>query len=154
MRKGYTLIETVVTSGILFLMVGLASMATIFYLRSYRHYTAQSVHVRLSAKTLEVACYRLRSARQLLLPIPPSLQADSLRFIDSDGGRCSLKMERGKLWLQSLDPEGKVSGSQSLGSVQDLQPRVQGEFLVLRAPVQGASLPLETQIPLRGIALQ
>ena len=53
MRKGYTLIETVVTSGILFLMVGLASMATIFYLRSYRHYTEQSLRVRLSAIILQ-----------------------------------------------------------------------------------------------------
>lgn len=154
MKKGYTLIETVVTSGILFLMVGLASMATIFYLRSYRHYTEQSLRVRLSARTLEVACCRLRSARQLMLPIPPSLQADSLRFIDGDGNRCLLKMERGKLCLQTLGPEGKVFDTHSLGPVQDLQPRMQGEFLVLQAPIQGTSLPLETQISLRGIGLQ
>lgn len=151
--RGYTLLETAVTSGVLFLMVALASMAVWFYLRSYRHYTNQSLQVRLSAKTVEVACYRLRSARQLLLPVPASLRGgDSLRFVDSDGTTCALKWERDLLWLQHLDPQGRVQKVQKIGPVQDLQLRLQGDFLVLRAQIEGVSLPLETQLSLRGIA--
>ena len=72
-RRAFTLAETMITSAVLLLMVGMAAMVVTGYLRSYRHYTEQSVRLRLAAKTLEAACFRLRSAESLVLPLPTSL---------------------------------------------------------------------------------
>ena len=54
------MVEVMVGSGVLLLMVALASMATISYLRGYGHYTKEGARLRAAAKTLEVAAFAPR----------------------------------------------------------------------------------------------
>jgi len=67
------MVEVMVGSGVLLLMVALASMATISYLRGYGLYTKEGARLRVAAKTMESLCFELRSARALKA-IPKRLQ--------------------------------------------------------------------------------
>jgi len=151
-RRGFTLVETAVTSGILLLMVGLASLAITSYVRSYRHYSQQGMRLRLAAKALETVGYRLRSAKILLAPIPASLAQNPLQFQTADGALSDLLVQKGKLVCRRRDEQGKVVQTQVLGEIQDLRLRLQDSFLILQAEIPDAQ-PLETQLSLRGVVL-
>lgn len=150
-RRAFTLAETMITSAVLLLMIGMAAMVVTGYLRSYRHYTEQSVRLRLAAKTLEAACFRLRSAEFLVLPLPTSLSQKPLRYVERGQGPRSLTLQNGRLVVQELDKDGKVLGSVGLGPALELEPTLTEGFLVLRMRVEGQNMPLETQLSLRGI---
>lgn len=152
-RRGFTLVETLITSGVLLLMVGMATLAVVSYLRSFRHYTEQGRHQQAAARTLESACYRLRSARRLCLPLPSNLQQGPLRYLDHQGNPHALIIEQGKLVQQDWDLQGQVMGRQVLGSAASVECQAQKGFLMIRVGAEGAALPLETQISLRGIPL-
>lgn len=149
-QRGFTLAETMVTSAVLFLLVGMTALAVTSYLRSYRHYTQQSLRLRLAAKTLEVACFRLRSAESLILPLPSSLSAGPLRYLEREHGPCTLQIQAGKLLFQNLGKEKKTS----LGPAFEIEPTLKAGFLVLSMRVEGQAVPLETQLSLRGIRRQ
>ncbi len=83
-----------VGSGVLLLMVALASMATISYLRGYGHYTREGAKLRVAAKTLEAVCFELRSARALKA-VPRSLRLGPLEFENSRRQACSLQLPGG-----------------------------------------------------------
>lgn len=51
------MVEVMVGSGVLLLMVALASMATISYLRGYGLYTKEGARLRVAAKTMESLCF-------------------------------------------------------------------------------------------------
>ncbi len=132
-----------VGSGVLLLMVALASMATISYLRGYGHYTKEGAKLRLAAKTLESLTFELRSARAFK-PIPRSVRQAPLEFEDAQRRQCSLQFRGDELWIQR-EPD-----SVRLGSVADVQLIVQDGQLEVRVPVPGQA-PLQTSLSLRGI---
>ena len=145
--RAFTLAEMVVTSSVLLLMVGLASLAIVGYLGSYRRYTDQGMRLRLCAKTLETASYHLRSAQALYKPLPDSLKGQALRYRDAYGKECLMGLNQGKLQVT----EG--TNRTALGPLEDLEVSFQPGFLILRAPVAGQTVPLETQLSLRGVNL-
>lgn len=145
--RAFTLAEMVVTSSVLLLMVGLASLAIVGYLSSYRRYTDQGMRLRLCAKTLETVGYHLRSAQALYKPLPDSLKGQALHYRDAYGKDCLLDLSQGKLQVT----EG--SHRTALGPLEDLEISFQPGFLVLRAPLAGQPVPLETQLSLRGVKL-
>lgn len=150
-KRAFTLAETMITSGVLLLLVGMAALAVMSYLKSYRHYTEQSLRLRQAAKTLEVACFRLRSAESLVLPMPTSLSEKPLCYVERGQGPRSMLIQQGRLVLQELDKEGKVLKTVGLGPAVEVEPTLQQGFLVLRMRVKGQTIPLETQISLRGV---
>lgn len=137
------MIEVMVGSGVLLLMVALASMATISYLRGYGHYTKEGARMRLAAKTLESLTFELRSARAFKT-IPRSIRQSPLEFEDTQRRHCILQMRGDELWIQ------RVPDSFRLGSVADVQLIVQDGQLEVRVPVPGQA-PLQTSLSLRGI---
>ena len=142
--RGFTVVEVMVGSGVLLLMVALASMATISYLRGYGHYTREGAKLRLAAKTLEVVCFELRSARKFKT-LPKSLQQGSVEFENSARQACSLQLRAGQLWVRHAQQQTR------LGAAADLQFSLQGDLLQISVPV-GGQPPLTSAIPLRGVA--
>lgn len=142
-RRAFTMVEVMVGSGVLLLMVALASMATISYLRGYGHYTKEGAKLRLAAKTLESLTFELRSARAFKA-IPKSIRQGPLQFEDARRRQCTLQFRGEDLWIQR-EPE-----SVRLGNVADVQLTVRGEVLEVRVPVSG-QVPLQTALSLRGI---
>ena len=131
-------------SGVLFLMVVMASMVTISYLRAYRHYTSEGAKLRLAAKTLETVCFTLRSARSFET-VPPSLRNAPLRFESSARQHCTLQLRGEQLWLTREREEVR------LGSASDVQFSAQDSLLQLSLPVAGQPA-LHTALSLRGIS--
>lgn len=150
-RRAFTLIETMVTSGVVLLLVALAALAITGYLRSYQHYTEQGLRLRQAAKTLEVACFHLRSAESLTTPLPERLTQQPLRYVERGRGPCALLISEGRLVLQERDAHDQVTRSVGIGPASELEPVFSNGFLLLRLPVVGQNPPLETQIALRGI---
>lgn len=132
-------------------MVAMTSLAIVSYLKSYRHYTQQGMRLRLAAKTLESASFRLRSAESLVLPLPASLKQHTLQFVERNSGPRALALENGKLWLRELDPKGDILRSALVGTADDLQVELRGACLILTMPVPDQVVPLTTQVSLRGI---
>ncbi len=145
-KRAFTLAETMITSAVLLIFVGMAALAVMSYLRSYRTYTEQGLRLRLAAKTLEVACFHLRSAESLSLPLPIALSKQPLQYVERGKGPCSLAIHDGKLLLQE---SGKTAIS--LGPTSEIQTSLQEGFLVLKMTLPDQVVPLETQISLRGI---
>ena len=134
-NRAFTLVETLITSGVLLLMVGMASMAVVSYLKSYRRYTEQGTVLRMEAKTLESLCFRLRSMRVLHLPVPQDLSRARLRFEETPGQLSEFHIDQGKLWLSG----------RALGPACNLQMTLVGSRLLLKTQ------HLQTQISLRGV---
>jgi hypothetical protein len=150
-RSAFTLAETVITSGILLLMVAMTSLAIVSYLKSYRHYTQQGMRLRLAAKTLESASFRLRSAESFVIPLPSSLKERPLQFMERNSGPRALALENGKLVLRELDSKGGVLKASLVGTADDLLFELRGDRLQLTMPVPNQAIPLTTQVSLRGI---
>ena len=130
-------------SGVLLLMVALASMATISYLRGYGHYTKEGAKLRLAAKTLESLAFELRSARAFKV-IPRSIRQAPLEFEDRRRRQCSLQFRGEELWIaREPDPV-------RLGHVADVNLVAQDGLLEITVPVAG-QVPLRTGLSLRGV---
>lgn len=142
-KRAFTMVEVMVGSGVLLLMVALASMATISYLRGYGHYTKEGAKLRLSAKTLEVVCQELRSARSFKV-IPPSIRQAPLEFEDTRRRQCSLQFRGNELWI-AREPD-----SIRLGQVADVNLVAEDGLLKISVPVPGQA-PVYTAISLRGV---
>lgn len=132
-----------VGSGVLLLMVALASMATISYLRGYGHYTKEGARQRLAAKTLESLTFELRSARAFKA-IPGSIRQAPMEFEDTRHRRCSLQFRGEELWI-AREPD-----SVRLGIVADVQLTAHDGLLEIVVPVPGQA-PLQTALSLRGV---
>lgn len=137
------MVEVMVGSGVLLLMVALASMATISYLRGYGHYTKEGARLRLAAKTLEALCFELRSARALKT-IPKSVRQAPLEFEDTRRRKCSLQFRGEELWIQR-EPD-----SSRLGNLVDVNLSAHDGLLEITVPVSGQA-PLHTALSLRGM---
>ena len=142
-RRGFTMVEVMVGSGVLLLMVALASMATISYLRGYGHYTKEGARLRLAAKTLEALCFELRSARAFK-SIPKSVRQAPLEFEDTRRRQCSLQFRGDELWI-AREPD-----SSRLGNLVDVNLSVHDGLLEITVPVSG-QVPLHTALSLRGM---
>jgi len=142
-RRAFTLLEVTVGSGVLFLMVVMASMATTSYLRAYRHYTSEGAKLRVAAKTLETLCFELRSARSFEA-FPKSLRQAPLNFENSGRQKCSLLLRGDQLWLQR-DKE-----SIRLGGAWDVQFLAHDGLLDIALPM-AAQPALLTALSLRGM---
>lgn len=142
-RQAFTLVEVMVGSGVLLLMVALASMATISYLRGYGHYTKEGARLRVAAKTLEALCFELRSARAFK-SIPKSVRQAPLKFEDTRRRQCSLQFRGDELWIQR-EPD-----SRRLGNLVDVNLSTRDSLLEITVPVAGQT-PLHTALSLRGI---
>lgn len=138
------MVEVMVGSGVLLLMVALASMATISYLRGYGHYTREGAKLRLAAKTLETVCFELRTARAFR-KIPASLRQGPLEFENARRQACSLQLRGDQIWVSHDRTEVR------LGAAADLQLAQQGELLQISLPVAGQPA-LTTGFSLRGVA--
>ncbi len=132
-----------VGSGVLLLMVALASVTTISYLRGYSHYTKEGAKLRLAVKTLEAVCFELRSARSFQT-IPKSVRQVPLEFENTRGQQCSLQFRGEVLWVVR-EPD-----SVRLGSVSDINLTAHDGILAVSVPVAGQA-PLQTALSLRGI---
>ncbi len=132
-----------VGSGVLLLMVTLASMATISYLRGYGHYTKEGAKMRLAAKTLEALTFELRSARAFKA-IPRSIRQAPLEFEDTRHRECSLQFRGEELWI-AREPD-----SVRLGNAADIQLIAHDGLLEIVVPVPGQG-PLQTALSLRGV---
>ncbi len=142
-NRAFTMLEVMVGSGVLLLMVALASMATISYLRGYGHYTKGGAQLRLTAKILEVVCLELRSARSFKA-IPSSIRQAPLEFEDTRRRTCSLQFRGEDLWVVR-EPD-----SVRLGSVVDVNLAAHQDLLEISVAVAGQA-PLCTAISLRGV---
>jgi len=142
-RAAFTMLEVMVGSGVLLLMVTLASMATISYLRGYGHYTKEGARMRLAAKTLETLTFELRSARAFKA-IPRSIRQGPLEFEDTRHRQCSLQFRGEDLWVVR-EPD-----SVRLGQVADVQLVAHDGLLEIVVPVPGQA-PLQTALSLRGV---
>ena len=142
-RRAFTVLEVLVGSGVLLLMVAMASMATISYLRAYRHYTNEGAKLRLAGKTLEALCFELRSARSFKT-IPKSVRRAPLEFEDTQRRQCSLQYRGDQLWIQR-EPD-----SRRLGNLVDVNLSAHEGLLEITVPVAGQT-PLRTALSLRGI---
>jgi hypothetical protein len=136
--------EVMVSSGVLLIMVIMTSMATLSYLRAYRHYTSEGLQLRQTAKTLEVLCFHLRSARSMQAPIPASLRQAPLLFEKKTRERCSLQVVNDQLMLT----HGKETIKVSMAS--DVTLNTQDGLLQISIPVAGQS-PVQTAVSLRGV---
>lgn len=143
-KRAFTLLEVMVGSGVLLVMVVLASMATISYLRGYAHYTKEGAKLRLAAKTLESLTFELRSARAFKA-IPRSIRRASLEFEDTRRRQCSLQFRGEELWVVR-EPD-----SVRLGQVADVNLVAEDGLLKISVPVPGQA-PVHTAISLRGVA--
>lgn len=143
-RRGFTMVEVMVGSGVLLLMVALASMATISYLRGYGHYTRDGAKLRLAAKTLEVICSELRSARSFKT-IPASLHQGPLEFENARRQACVLQLRGEQVWVRHNSEELR------LGTAADVQFLQQTQLLEVSLPVAGQA-PVVTAVSLRGVA--
>lgn len=132
-----------VGSGVLLLMVTLASMATISYLRGYGHYTKEGARLRVAAKTLEALCFELRSARAFKT-IPKSIRQTPLEFEDTRRRQCSLLFRGEELWIQ------RESEPRRLGRATDVNLAAHDGLLEITLPVAGQA-PLHTALSLRGM---
>lgn len=137
------MVEVMVGSGVLLLMVALASMATISYLRGYGHYTKEGTKQRLAAKTLESLTFELRSVRAFK-SIPRSIRQAPLEFEDTRRRQCSLQFRGEDLWI-IRDPDPV-----RLGNVADVTLAARDGLLEMSVPVSGQA-PLCTAISLRGV---
>lgn len=142
--RGFTLLEVMVASGVLLVMVTMTSMATISYLRAYRHYTNEGLKLRQTAKTLEALCLQLRSARALQSPLPTSLRQAPLQFEKRNHEGYSLQIVQDRL-VVIHDKE-----SVSLGVASDVNFDLQKDLLHISLPVAGQQ-PVHTAISLRGV---
>ena len=143
-RRAFSLAEIMVGSGVLLIMVAMTSMATIFYLRAYRHYTSEGLKLRQTAKTLEVLCSNLRSARSMQPPIPTSLRQAPLLFEKKTQEHCSLQVANGQLLLLHDKETIKI------GMASDVNLAVKDGLLQVSIPVEGAE-PVQTAVSLRGV---
>lgn len=137
------MVEVMVGSGVLLLMVALASMATISYLRGYGHYTREGAKLRLAAKTLEAVCFELRSARSIKAA-PKSLRQTPLEFENSRRQTCSLQLRGDRLWVRHNQQEAR------LGVASDLEFARTGDTLQVSLAVPGQA-PVTTALSLRGV---
>jgi prepilin-type N-terminal cleavage/methylation domain-containing protein len=144
-KRAFTLLEVLVASGVLLVMVTMTSTATISYLKAYRHYTGEGLKLRQTAKTLEVLCFHLRSARVLQVPtLCVSLKQSPLVFEKHNRQRCSLQVLDGQLVLVQNKESIKV------GTASDI--RLQVDKDLLRVSIMGAGQsPVQTAISLRGV---
>lgn len=142
-RRAFTMVEVMVGSGVLLLMVALASMATISYLRGYGHYTKEGAKLRLASKTLESLCFELRSARSLQ-KIPQSLRQGALEFENARRQFCSLQLRRDQLWVFHDKEEARI------GQASDVVFKVEANTLEIGLVVSGQA-PLTTALSLRGV---
>jgi hypothetical protein len=136
--------EIMVSSGVLLVMVIMTLMATLSYLRAYRHYTSQGLQLRQTAKTLEVLCFHLRSARSMQAPISASLRQAPLLFEKKTREHCSLQVVNGQLVLT----HGK--DSVKIGMASDVTLNIKDGLLQISIPVAGQG-PVQTAISLRGV---
>ena len=143
-NRAFSLLEVMVASGVLLVMVTMTSMATLSYLKAYRHYTSEGLKLRQTAKTLEVLCFHLRSARFLQVPIPASLKQSPLVFEKRNQQRCSLQVLDGQLVLVQDKESIKV------GVASDIQLQGKKDLLLVSIVVAGQS-PVQTAISLRGV---
>ncbi|MBT9588850.1 prepilin-type N-terminal cleavage/methylation domain-containing protein [bacterium] len=143
-NRAFSLLEVMVASGVLLVMVTMTSMATLSYLKAYRHYTGEGLKLRQTAKTLEVLCSHLRSARSLQLPIPASLKQSPLTFEKRNRQQCSLQVLDGQLMLAQDKESIKV------GAASDIHLQVEKDLLHVSIVVAGQS-PVQTAISLRGV---
>ena len=143
-NRAFSLLEVMVASGVLLVMVTMTSMATLSYLKAYRHYTSEGLKLRQTAKTLEVLCFHLRSARFLQVPIPASLKQSPLVFEKRNQQRCSLQVLDGQLVLVQDKESIKV------GAASDIQLQGKKDLLLVSIVVAGQS-PVQTAISLRGV---
>jgi hypothetical protein len=155
-RRGTTLLELMVGSGMLFLMVCMTTTAVVYYLHAYQHYTDKGLRVRQAAKVMETLTQHLRSADTFpFLEGPCSCQAPLLFSERGVGVRALLVDTHGVLQLQELDADHKVLNSTRIGQVQGLtlSQTLEGRERRLHISVQvEASTPLETDVALRGVA--
>ena len=156
-RRGTTLAEMIVASGVLCIMVAMTSTAVVSYSSAYRQYTEKGLRVRQAAKVLEVVTQHLRSADSVpQLDEPLSCAKDPLVFSERGAGPRAIFLDaHGVLELQELDADRKVKSFFSLGKAQGLtvEETRQGSqrSLHLKLSVEG-STPLETSLSLRGVA--
>ena len=123
-----------VGSGVLLLMVTLASMATISYLRGYGHYTKEGAKLRVAAKTLESLCLELRSARAFKV-VPKSVRQTPLEFEDTKRRQCSLQFRGDELWIQREPDPVRI------GQAADVNLSVREGLLEIRMPVKRRTSP-------------
>lgn len=142
-RRAFTLLEVMVGSGVLLVMVAVASLSVISYLRGYGHYTKEGAKLRLASKTLETVCFELRSARSFK-SIPPSIRQKPLEFEDTRRRPCSLNFRGNELWVQH------DSETHRLGSLPDIQLTAHDGLLEIAVPIEGQA-PLRTAISLSGV---
>ena len=142
-RRAFTMVEVMVGSGVLLLMVALASMATISYLRGYGHYTKEGAKLRLAAKTLESLSFELRSARAFKA-FSRSIRQAPLEFEDTRRRPCSLQFRGEDLWVM------REQDSVRLGSVADVNLAAHQDLLEITVLVAGQA-PLCTAVSLRGV---
>ena len=156
-KRGTTLLELIVASGVLLVMVFMTTSAVVSYGRAYHQYTDKGLRVRQAAKVMEVVCQHLRSADAVpQLERELSCAEKPLVFSERGLGKRALFLNgKGVLELQELDADLKPKSFTSVGRVRGLtcgETREGGERrLHLTLQVEG-SQPLETYISLRGVA--
>ena len=121
-RRGTTLLELIVASGVLLVMVFMTTSAVVSYGRAYHQYTDKGLRVRQAAKVLEVVCQHLRSADSIpLLEHELSCSDKPLVFSERNAGQRALFLNsKGVLDLQELDADLKVKSFTAVGKVRGL----------------------------------
>ena len=155
-KRGHTLMELMVASGVLLVMVLMTTTAVVSYVRAYHQYTDKGLRLRQAAKVLEVVTKHLRSADSLQLEQALSCSDKPLVFCERGAGMRALFLNaQGVLELQELDAYLKPKSSTAVGKARGLaveefhegsQRRLHLTFQVEDAP------PLETELSLRGVA--
>ena len=156
-RRGNTLVEVTVASGVLLLMAFMTTTSVVSYIRAYHQYTDKSLRVRQAAKVLEVVTQHLRSADSVpQLEQPISCSEKPLVFSERNAGMRALFLNpKGVLELQDLDADLKAKNSITLGKVRGLSftESQEGRNRRLHLTLQVEdSQPLETELSLRGVA--
>ena len=158
-RRGTTLLELIVASGILLIMVFMTSTAVVSYVRAYHQYTERGLLVRQAAKTLEVVAQHLRSMESIetqSLDQGLSCAQTPLVFRQRTTGLKALALnDKGQLELQDLDPQGHKKGAVILGKARTLTVRKEGQASLAHLHITldfGEGAPLETDVALRGVA--
>ena len=156
-RRGTTLIELMVASGVLLLMVSMTTTAVVSYVRAYHQYTEKGLRVRQAAKVLEVVTEHLRSADSIP-QLEEALSCSEKPMIFSERGagmRALFLNPQGVLELQELDADLKAKSTIPVGKTRGLSftetREGSGRRLHLTLQVEDSS-PLETELSLRGVA--
>lgn len=111
MKRAFTIPEVLITSTLLLLLIGMASICIVSFVRGYQKFDQESAKTRTQLTTLDRLSSHLRSAKSLQKLEPLQITVQTAKTLEKE----DISVENGQLYLKT------DHNKTSLGPAQNLQ---------------------------------